>query len=234
MKKFEIYTEEFPPYNYTTNNGKVLTGCAVDLLTAVFKTIGAPQSLHAIKVYPWARGYVLAQKPGLKNMIFSTTKTDERLSLFKWVGPIDDHSIVLFAKKDSKINIFNKKTLKNYRYASIRNDIGAILLASEGIPTKNIKQRRNFELVIKAIDAGRADMISYSKNGALRLMRQYGIDPKDYKIVYILKQSELYYAFNLSVDDKTVKRYQQGLDKVKSDPKFMETLREKYLGCASN
>ena len=45
---------------------------------------------------------------------------------------------------------------------------------------------------------------------------------------FIFKESDLYYAFNKSIEDKTVEKYQKGLNKVMSDEKFLERLKEKY------
>ncbi|PRP61290.1 ABC transporter substrate-binding protein, partial [Bacillus halotolerans] len=143
--------------------------------------------------------------------------------------PITDHSIVLFTKKNSKINIFSKTDLSNYRYAAIRNDIGALLLANENILSQQIKQYQSFEHIINAINTNQAEIFAYSKQGALYLMRQHKVNPEDYKIIYILKRSPLYYAFNLSVSDTTISIYQQGLDKAKKDKTFIDQLKQKYF-----
>ncbi|RNC77558.1 substrate-binding periplasmic protein [Piscirickettsia salmonis] len=235
IEKLDIYTEIFPPYNYIIYPNKKdpasaqLTGYAVDLLNAVFKRINAPQTISNIKITSWATAYALIQEPKVKNMLFSMTKTKERLALFKWVGPIADHSIVLFTKKNSKINIFSKTDLSNYRYAAIRNDIGALLLANENILSQQIKQYQSFEHIINAINTNQAEIFAYSKQSALYLMRQHKVNPEDYKIIYILKRSPLYYAFNLSVSDTTISIYQQGLDKAKKDKTFIDQLKQKYF-----
>ena len=232
LEKINIMSEEYPPYNYTikTNDDKkFLTGYAVELLVTVFKKINAPQSREKIKVLPWARSYKLAQTEGLQNMLFVTTRTKERETLFNWVGPIVEFSIVILAKKDSNINSLTKKDLNNYSYTTVRDDIGDILLSSHGVLDKNIERRNNFGLVLKAVDAGRADMIAYAKTPAMALIRKNKKDPKDYKVVYKLQTSYLYYAFNKSVDQKILDAYQQGLNEVKKDKKFIGNLKEKYL-----
>jgi polar amino acid transport system substrate-binding protein len=59
---------------------------------------GAKKSRADIKIWPWARGYETALKE--KNtVLFSTTRTEARENLFKWVGPIMPSRIVLVAKK---------------------------------------------------------------------------------------------------------------------------------------
>ncbi|WP_157883644.1 substrate-binding periplasmic protein [Piscirickettsia salmonis] len=235
IEQLDIYTEAFPPYSDITHRDKAdpanvqLIGYAVDLLDAVFKYSKAPQTISNIKTISWATAYALIQEPKVKNMLFSMTKTKERLALFKWVGPIADHTIVLFTKKNSKINIFSKKDLNNYRYATIRNDIGAILLANENILSQQIKQYQSFKHMINAINTNQAEIFSYSKQAAPYLMRQHKINPEDYKVIYILKRSPLYYAFNLSVSDATINAYQQGLDKAKKDKAFIDQLNQKYF-----
>ncbi|OEU71116.1 MAG: hypothetical protein BA863_09845 [Desulfovibrio sp. S3730MH75] len=57
-----------------------------------------------IKVMPWAQGYTMAQRqPNVA--LYSTTRTESRENLFKWVGPLATMKWVFFAKAGSGIKI---------------------------------------------------------------------------------------------------------------------------------
>ncbi len=94
--ELNIYTEEFPPYNYT-HNGE-LQGFTVDLLVEATQRIGAPILAKDINVYPWPRSYRIL-KSEANTVLFSMAYTPNREKLFKWVGPIGKTRSVLLAKK---------------------------------------------------------------------------------------------------------------------------------------
>ena len=53
---------------------------------------------------PWAQGYTMAQRqPNVA--LYSTTRTESRENLFKWVGPLATMKWVFFAKAGSGIKI---------------------------------------------------------------------------------------------------------------------------------
>ncbi len=78
-------TEQYPPYNLEEDNK--LQGIAVDTLALMLQRAGSKQTREDIEMLPWARGYkrVLSEP---NTCLFSTTRTEERENLFKWVGPI--------------------------------------------------------------------------------------------------------------------------------------------------
>ncbi|ODN41536.1 substrate-binding periplasmic protein [Piscirickettsia litoralis] len=228
IQKVKIMTENYPPYNYPGEDKKP-EGFAVDLLKKVLKTINAPQSESDIKVLPWPRAYSFVQKPGEKNMLFSMTRTEEREALFKWVGPITKTKIAVFATKDSQVSISNASELKQYKFAVVRGGISSILLGSSGVPSSNIKAVNKFDLIPRMIDRKRADLFVYEQNSAVDTMKRAGMDPSKYKSIFVLKEGELYYAFNLSVNEETIKAYQDGLDKVKQDSEFMNKITDQFL-----
>ena len=89
-------TEDYPPFNFERDGKR--QGIAVDALAEMLALAGARKTRADIKVWPWARGYETALKE--KNtVLFSTTRTEAREGLFKWVGPIMPSRIVLVAKK---------------------------------------------------------------------------------------------------------------------------------------
>jgi len=228
LADIEYYTEEYPPYNFKNDQGQ-LVGIAVDILEKTLSEIGVAKTSSDFKVVPWARGYKLAQISGLNNMLFSTTRTEEREKLFKWAGPIANTVIVVFAPQNKAITLNQESELKNYTFATIRGDIGGLLLGSKGVPEKNIFNSAKFKQVLQVVTAGRADMLAYEQNVARWLMKKHGFEPSNFKVTYVLKEGQLYYAFNLTVYDQTIKEFQQALDKIISNKDFMHAVEAKYL-----
>lgn len=57
LKNIEIVTEEYPPYNYSDNNGKVI-GINTEIIQAILNEI---KISGKITIYPWKRAQIIAQ-----------------------------------------------------------------------------------------------------------------------------------------------------------------------------
>ena len=77
-----LTTEELPPFNFVKDGNVV--GQSTDVMREVLKRTGIPGS---ISVYPWKQAYQMAQE-GKDTCVYSTSRTEARESLFKWVGPL--------------------------------------------------------------------------------------------------------------------------------------------------
>ena len=92
-----ILKEDYPPLNYVEN--KELKGPSVDIVRAIQEKLGrADKIADKISVYPWARAYRFLETR--KNTaLFSTARTSSRENQFKWVGPIAEKKIGMYAKR---------------------------------------------------------------------------------------------------------------------------------------
>ena len=121
---YQIMTENSPPLNYLED--KKLKGFSVDLLDIIFKNLKSKKNSPSIKLMEWDEAYNTVQnKPN--TMLFAMAKTDERSSLFKWVGPIITSKISLIAKKEKKIKISTLKDLEKYHTGVVKSDVGESL-----------------------------------------------------------------------------------------------------------
>jgi len=107
-----LTTEEAPPFNYTSEDGKSITGSATEIVREAFRRAGLA---YRIEIYPWARAYHLAQTEA-DTCVFSTTRTEEREKLFRWVGPVATSEWVMIARADDEIRL---KTLDATRWVAI-------------------------------------------------------------------------------------------------------------------
>ncbi len=219
LDHLKIMTEEYPPYNYE-EDGK-LKGIAVDTIVLMLKKTGSRLKREDIRIFPWARAYNdTLNNPGTG--LFSTTRTPERESLFKWVGPVGINKMVLTAKKDRKITIQSPEDLKKYKTGVIIEDIVdqilSAMLLGEGCLEKVSMTAHN----IKKLNSGRIDMIGYGEDVAKWEIKRNGFNPSDYETVYVLQSKELYFAFHKSTPDDIIKALQKALDELKKEGEYQK------------
>jgi polar amino acid transport system substrate-binding protein len=220
-----IMTEQYPPYNFE-ENGKPM-GISVDTMVLILEKAGSKLKREDIKILPWARGYKNAlTKPN--TCLFSTTRTEEREHLFKWVGPVGITKIAVIAKKSRKIKIMATEDLNNYRIGVINEDIAAQTLELLGIRKKQLDKVAHTKQNIKKLIADRIDLWGYGENVAKWELKANGFDPSDYETVYVLKTKELYFAFHKSTSDELINRLQAILDQIKSEGEYKKIL-DSYL-----
>ena len=209
LNDLSYITESYPPFNYHEN--KELKGLSVDVLEAATKAVGEPVSRSNIKLQPWARGYDAALK-GPKVALFATTRTEERESKFKWVGPIIATKVVVFSSKNVTIN--DASELSKYKIGVVRDDVGEALLKKAGVPASAMKVSPGAELLIKQLAAGRIDMLAYEQSVATYLMKSANVDPSKFNVAYTLSEGQLFYSLSPDTPDEYVNKLQKGLDQI--------------------
>lgn len=210
-------TEQYPPFNFE-RNGK-LQGIAVDLLIGMLQKAGARISRKEIQLLPWARGYqdVLTKK---NTCLFSTTRTQEREKLFRWVGPIARNKVALLVRRGKKYHITSATDLKNYTFGVIKDDVGEQLLLEAGVPAASI-QRVNTSLQnIKKLLMGRIDFWSYGETVARWQINELGFDRNDFRTAHVLQTKDLYFAFHRQIDPGIISVLQDLLEKMKKNGEY--------------
>ncbi len=216
MGELTFITENYAPFNYE-KDGEV-RGTSVDLLLKMFKQAGTDRGLNDIEVMNWARGYKLAQSTP-NTVLFSTTRTEIREDLFKWVGPISPTRIAIIGRKDRDFEITSDQDLNKYRIGAVRDDIGELLLLDQGVPRESIYRTNSSKTTAKMLMAGRIDLWAYEDRVAFHNLREQGDDPDDYEVLAVLEESYLYFAVQKETSDELVDRLQSALDKVRASEK---------------
>lgn len=212
LREISFYTEAYPPANYIEND--TITGYSVDILMAASALVGEPVTLSQMTLQPWARSYrtVLTHKD---SALFSTTRSQHRESLFQWVGPIVDIKVVVLARKDANIVIDDPLDMAKYRIGVIRDDIGEQSLLELGIPRDSMQEASYVVVLAEQLMKKRIDILVYSQRAANWWARQAGVDPELFEVVYVVKEGEVYFAFNRETDPQVAEKLQQGLDRLK-------------------
>lgn len=226
LSKLTYLTESYPPYNM--HEGGEIRGLAVDMLVTATERLGNPVTRGNIKLQPWPRAYRQAQD-GPNVVLFSTTRTEERESMFQWVGPIADTRIVLLARKDKNVTIPADGSLKSLVIGVIRDDIGEQMARERGAVDTNIRYVPNAESLARMLDKGRIDAWAYEENVGRWFIRQASLNNDDFAVAGVLKEGQLYFSLSKDVDRDTVKQLQQAIDAVKADSATMQTITDRYL-----
>ncbi len=197
--KIALVTEDGPPFNMK-KEGKI-TGSATDILEAAMKKANFEFTLALL---PWANAYQMGLND--KNTaVYSTTRTPERETLFKWVGPLAENSWVFFAKKDSKIKISSLNDAKKYVVGGYNGDAKALFLIKEGfVEGKNIQLASYEKQNALKLQADKIDLWASGSEVAPWITKEE--KSGDITPVFTFKKVEMYAAFNKNTDDSIIKK----------------------------
>lgn len=202
-----LVTEDLPPFNMPAPDGKGVSGLATDILRAALDQAGIGYSMS---VLPWPRAY----KQALENedsCVFSTARTPERESFFKWAGPLFVTEAVLYGRPDSP-RIADLSEAKGRVIGGYYFDSSTDYLEQKGLTIdRSTDNGLNLpKLLAKRIDywaAGREVVRYYAKTESARAL------------IPILKFRDVtnYLACNRATSDQTMQRIQAALEAMKAD-----------------
>ncbi len=223
--KVVLFTENFPPFNMAVDgknfaHSESIDGISADIVREMFRRAGVNYSLSLR--FPWDRMYRLTlDKPNYG--LFSTTLTDERKPLFKWVGPLASTGWVLMSAPGSQVKVKSLQEAKSYRVGAYKNDSVSQHLESVGMtPINALRDQENIPKLLK----GTIDLWATTDPVGRYLARQEGVD--GLQTVLRFKERELYLALNKEVPDEIVSRLQKALEEMRKEG-FIEEVTNNYL-----
>ncbi len=210
-----LTTEDYPPFNFSTDGGKTMTGSATDVMKEVLKRTGINAS---IVLYPWERAYKSAQDDK-DTCVYSATRTEAREKLFKWVGPLAADSWVLYAKGDSTITAKSLDDVKQYSIGGYQGDAKAVFLKAKGLKLdETMKDEQN----VKKLEAGRIDLWAASSSVGPWVAKNNNVKIKP---IVTFQDVQLYAACNLGMPDADIAKMNEAVKAIKADgtlDKFMK------------
>lgn len=215
-----ILTENMPPLNYIEND--VLVGPSVEIVKEIQRRVG---SHEPIQVYPWARAYKMALEE--ENVVlFGTTHTKVRDTLFKWVGPLATKRDILVAKRGSGIKINSLEDAKKVeRIGTLRDDTRERLLKSLGFT--NLEPVSDEQLNAQKLGLGRIDLWAYKKPGLRTVCELAGVDHNELEEVYHLRKINISIAFSKQTADSIVKAWKKAFEDMLADGTITQ-IRKKW------
>ncbi len=221
----QVITEISPPLNYTedgTDAGKV-TGMATEIVQEIMNRTGMKSD---IQVMPWARGYKLVQEePNVA--LFSTTRTEQRENMFKWVGPLAAKKWVFYKKKGAGVSINSMEDAKKVSaIGTYTDDAKEQTLKKEGFT--NLDSATDDTANLKKLLGGRIDLWVAGDIDGIMVAKNEGVDPAELEEAYTIKEAHLYVAFSKQTDDAIVNKWQAAFDEIKADGTWQK-IRDNYL-----
>ncbi|WP_105169661.1 substrate-binding periplasmic protein [Pseudoalteromonas sp. T1lg23B] len=122
-----VFTEEFPYFQYTDANGN-LVGSAADKVRQV---LDKAQLDYSINVNRWSVTYSAAQR-NPNSCIFSIARAQSREKLFNWLFPLGQFSVSFYGLRNRKYAINSLEDAKQYKTAVIRQNFSHLYLKEHG------------------------------------------------------------------------------------------------------
>lgn len=208
-----LYTEEYPPINFSRNGQP--TGLATEVVREIMRRTGqnAP-----IQVVPWARGYQQAQvRPNTG--LFVTMRTREREPLFKWVGPLTRNVVSFYALRSSALDLQNLEQARHFGEIAVpRGWYSHQRLLTEGFT--NLIPVTGPDQMINMLKRGRVKLMVSDNLSLSTLLAQGDIQANEVQRLFTFMHSDSYIAFSLGTDDALIQRWQRELDGMKADGSF--------------
>ena len=223
--KVVLLTENFPPFNMAIDDKNFarddgIDGISAEIVREMFKRAGIEYSLSLR--FPWDRLYKLTlDKPNYG--LFSTTYTEERKPLFKWVGPLAKTGWVLLAKPGSTLKLTNLKEASKYSVGAYKNDAVSQHLESQGMsPVNALRDQENVSKLME----GKIDLWATTDPVGRYMAKQEGVNG----LVTVLRfnDNQLFLAMNLNTPDEVIQRLQKALDAMRADG-TVEKISANYL-----
>ena len=212
--KVVLQTENFPPFNMAEQNKNFardanIQGVSTTIVREMFKRAGIDYTMTLR--FPWSRVYddTLAHA---NYGLFSTSMSEARRPLFKWVGPIANVEGVLVAADAKITNLANLDQARQYRIGSYKDGAVSQALERAGLqPTNALRDQEN----IAKLTSGKIDLWATTDPVWRYHANQAGVS--GLRTVLIIDRSDMYLALNLETPDEVVTRLQQALDQMKSE-----------------
>ncbi|SDH39525.1 polar amino acid transport system substrate-binding protein [Pseudomonas benzenivorans] len=217
-----LLTENFPPFNMAANNKNFardqnIQGLSADIVREMFKRAGIRYSLTLR--FPWDRIYKQTMDTP-DHGLFSTSMSEARRPLFKWVGPIAQYESVLVALEDGGPRLADLEQAKAYRIGAYQSAAVSQHLERLGFTPQNaLRDQEN----IRKLQRGQIDLWATSDPVWRYYAKEQGASGLHTALSF--HSSQLYLALNKDTPDEVVERLQAALEQMR---------REGYGSCAKN
>ncbi|PTQ71087.1 ABC transporter substrate-binding protein [Pseudomonas sp. GV071] len=209
-----LLTENFPPFNMAVGDKNFardegIDGISAELVREMFKRADIKYNLTLR--FPWDRLYKLTQD-NANYGLFSTTRTEARQALFKWVGPLANTSAVILAKPGSTLKLNSLEEANQYKLGAYKNASVSQYLEGKGMtPVNALRDQENVSKLME----GKIDLWATTDPVGRYLAKQEGVNG----LVTVLRfnDNQLFLALNLNTPDEVVQRLQKALDAMRAD-----------------
>jgi polar amino acid transport system substrate-binding protein len=177
LEPVRLVTRDQEPYG-SFKDDKTFDGIAVRVVDCVFKRLNRP---YQIKVYPWERAQMVAEK-GEADGMFPAAMTPDRLMWSEGSDRIAGQRWVWLLPWDSKLDPNSDEFKITARVGAF---FGSKRLKTLELGRYNVVLRPQSELqLLKAFMMGRADAILVGDMAAAEAMKTLNLNPNQFRTVF--------------------------------------------------
>ena len=219
----QILTQNYPPFSMSVNGKNFeredgITGIDKEVVAELFKRADIPYQMTLR--FPWARLQEMAEKqPGFA--VYSLSRSAERESRFKWVGPLSEIQLVLLKMPGSPIVLNTLDDARQYNIGSVQGTSVSQYLAKQNFTVKNVLSGAPAKL-----QAGEFDLWATTNPAGDYESREAGIGKLE--LALSISKTQLYLALNKDTPDEVVQKLQLTLDQMREDG-FIDQVTARYL-----
>lgn len=219
----QMYTEELPPLNYL--DGHQAAGYSTAVARRVLALAGLRGHFH---VFPWKRAYSIVLKTP-NTVLFTMARTEQRESLFQWVGPLARRRIYLYrlsSRADIQLN--NLAAVRPYQVVGLNGSAAAIYLRQRQ-PDVRLMVVGDEQQSLQMLLLGHTDLaIMLDWAMQYHLSRLHIAADRVTPAFLLDDRYQYYFAVSKETPKATVARLQAAFDQLKASGE-LSRLQEKYL-----
>ena len=216
-----LVTEEYPPITFMQEGRPA--GFVTEMVRQIAADLGLDESVH---LTAWNNAYNLALlHPNV--VLFSAERTEERESLFHWVGPVGRNAAILYGRRGlaSEIDSLDDAravdavaTTTNWFTEQYLQQQGLDNLVSSADPADGVRRLMD----------GTADLAIFTDITVADIVSQAGYSMEDLVPLLTVSQTDFYIALSRATDTEEVERWRDGLRALQRDGRF-ERIYRAYL-----
>lgn len=214
-----LATEDYPPFNIVDPKTAAITGISTE---KVIELLHRTDEKYTLNAYPWARAFRMGHNDA-NTCVFSTTRTPERETMFKWVGPLVKNNWVIFARAGDKRNPRSLEDLRPYVMGTYRNDAVGEFFITKGFKTDLANSDADNP---RKLLYGRFDFWATGELLGAAILKAQGLSGKIVPL-FQFHQSEMYLACNPTMAQKRIDRFNQVLKEMEHDG-TMAAIEKRY------
>lgn len=227
-RELTIYTEEFPPFNFT-EKGKI-TGVSTEVVQHIMAETGIRYQIRSL---PWDQSYGLAQKQA-DTLIFSISRNSSREALFNWIGVLTPTTYSVMALRSrSDVKIARLEDMKKYKIGTTTDDIVESWLIGKGFSTSDLFRSSGDNAALKNFKNllnNRIDLWPFPDAVAYHIVRREGHSDPELLLKKAFPINELsggyYLAASLNTSDAVVMKISQALKNFKQSDDYFKILAD--------
>lgn len=208
-RQWVLATEDYPPFNMQAATGNEIVGISTEKVRELMRR--AKES-YSIRLFPWTRAFQMGRSEP-RTCVYSTSRTPERETLFKWIGPLVKNNWVVFARKNDTRHPQNLEELRNYTLGVYRSDAVADYLAAHGFKTEvaNYDADNPRKLLYQ-----RFDFWATGELLGMAILRQQGLSEEIIPL-FQFQQAEMYLACQVDMPQEKVDLFNRILKDMEKD-----------------